>query len=175
MTATTALTVQNTQGVYGIHYIPSAFVSQQIDACFDDIGVDVIKIGASLGTLGPQHVLLKGGHVPLDHDLNVPQEVSGREFVVDILQSGGNRGAQVFLTDFSHSKNTHAAIASNLALGHAVNAAVENACRFVEAGIHFSKPLGKGNGPINHFHSLSMAEKPPGFESSMRKLEFPNG
>lgn len=45
MTATTALTAQNTQGVFDIHYVPSAFVSKQIDACIDDIGVDVVKIG----------------------------------------------------------------------------------------------------------------------------------
>ena len=45
MTATTALTAQNTRGVSGIHYVPSDFVVQQIDACIDDIGVDVIKIG----------------------------------------------------------------------------------------------------------------------------------
>ena len=47
MTATTALTAQNTQGVFDIHHIPPAFVSRQIDACFDDIGVDVIKLGIS--------------------------------------------------------------------------------------------------------------------------------
>ena len=45
MTATTALTAQNTQGVSGIHYVPSDFVVKQIDACINDIGVDVIKIG----------------------------------------------------------------------------------------------------------------------------------
>lgn len=45
MTATTALTVQNTQGVHNIHYVPSEIVRQQIDACVDDIGVDVVKIG----------------------------------------------------------------------------------------------------------------------------------
>ncbi len=45
MTATTALTAQNTQGVKGIHKIPSAFVEQQIDACIGDIGIDVVKIG----------------------------------------------------------------------------------------------------------------------------------
>ena len=45
MTATTALTAQNTQGVSGIHHIPSDFVVKQINACIDDIGVDVIKIG----------------------------------------------------------------------------------------------------------------------------------
>jgi len=47
MTATTALTAQNTQGVKGIHEIPSAFVEQQIDACIEDIGIDVVKIGLS--------------------------------------------------------------------------------------------------------------------------------
>jgi hydroxymethylpyrimidine/phosphomethylpyrimidine kinase len=45
MTATTALTAQNTQGVRGIHVIPTAFVSQQIDACVEDVGVDVVKTG----------------------------------------------------------------------------------------------------------------------------------
>lgn len=45
MTATTALTAQNTQGVYDIHHTPPSFVKKQIDACIDDIGVDVIKTG----------------------------------------------------------------------------------------------------------------------------------
>jgi hydroxymethylpyrimidine/phosphomethylpyrimidine kinase / thiaminase len=45
MTATTALTAQNTQGVKGIHVIPTNFVSQQIDACVEDVGVDVVKTG----------------------------------------------------------------------------------------------------------------------------------
>ena len=45
MTATTALTAQNTLGVNGIHEIPSNFVEQQIKACIDDIGVDVVKTG----------------------------------------------------------------------------------------------------------------------------------
>ena len=45
MTATTALTAQNTQGVSDIHHVPSNFVVKQIDACLDDIGVDVVKVG----------------------------------------------------------------------------------------------------------------------------------
>lgn len=45
MTATTALTAQNTKGVYGIHETPSDFVKKQIDACIEDIGVDVVKTG----------------------------------------------------------------------------------------------------------------------------------
>lgn len=47
MTATTALTAQNTLGVYDIHPVPQEFLKKQLDACFDDIGVDVVKTGLS--------------------------------------------------------------------------------------------------------------------------------
>lgn len=45
MTSTTALTVQNTKGVTGVHVIPSDFVARQIEACLEDVGADVIKTG----------------------------------------------------------------------------------------------------------------------------------
>lgn len=45
MTATTALTAQNTLGVQDVHHTPPPFVRKQIDACIDDIGVDVVKTG----------------------------------------------------------------------------------------------------------------------------------
>jgi hydroxymethylpyrimidine/phosphomethylpyrimidine kinase len=48
MTATTALTAQNTQGVDDIHLTPPDFVRKQIDACISDIGVDVVKLGLLL-------------------------------------------------------------------------------------------------------------------------------
>lgn len=48
MTSTTALTAQNTQGVFDIHLIPPAFVARTIDLCIEDIGVDVVKIGVNL-------------------------------------------------------------------------------------------------------------------------------
>src|SRR5215831_5366480 len=41
----TALTAQNTQGVTGIHDVPPAFVTAQIDAVFSDLKVDAVKIG----------------------------------------------------------------------------------------------------------------------------------
>ena len=41
----TALTAQNTTGVYGVHDVPPEFVSQQIDMVFDDIRPDAVKIG----------------------------------------------------------------------------------------------------------------------------------
>lgn len=45
MTATTALTAQNTQGVQDIHHTPPAFLKKQLDAVCDDVGVDVVKTG----------------------------------------------------------------------------------------------------------------------------------
>ena len=45
MTGTTALTAQNTLGVQAIHEIPTEFVKRQIEACVNDVGVDVLKTG----------------------------------------------------------------------------------------------------------------------------------
>lgn len=59
MTATTALTAQNTLGVVGIHYTPPDFVKKQIDACMSDVGTDVIKTGMHSGKLPTVLDLLK--------------------------------------------------------------------------------------------------------------------
>ncbi|KAM3518775.1 hypothetical protein MY4038_009997 [Beauveria bassiana] len=56
MTATTALTVQNTKGVLGVHVVPAEFVGRQIDAVVEDIGVDVVKTGM-LGSVETINVL----------------------------------------------------------------------------------------------------------------------
>ena len=44
-TAITALTAQNTTGVYGVLDVDPSFVEQQIDVVFDDIRPDAVKIG----------------------------------------------------------------------------------------------------------------------------------
>lgn len=50
MTATTALTAQNTTGVSAIHTIPPAFLRKQIDAVFDDMDyIEVVKTGMLAG------------------------------------------------------------------------------------------------------------------------------
>jgi hypothetical protein len=51
MTATTALTAQNTLGVQDIHHIPPQFLQKQIDAVCEDVGVDVVKTGTDCGNL----------------------------------------------------------------------------------------------------------------------------
>jgi hydroxymethylpyrimidine/phosphomethylpyrimidine kinase len=67
--AITALTAQNTVGVRGIHQVPAAFVTAQIDAVFSDLAVSAVKIGmvaelsvidaiaAGLKRWSPKHVV----------------------------------------------------------------------------------------------------------------------
>ncbi len=45
MTAITAVTAQNTQGVTAVHPVPTEVVMAQIEAVIEDIGVDAVKIG----------------------------------------------------------------------------------------------------------------------------------
>ena len=59
MTAVTAVTVQNTLGVSGVHGIPPATVAAQMRSCLDDIGADAVKIGM----LGDAAVIAAVGEV----------------------------------------------------------------------------------------------------------------
>jgi hydroxymethylpyrimidine/phosphomethylpyrimidine kinase len=66
----TALTAQNTTGVFAIHHVPADFIAAQIDAVFADLNVGAVKIGmlgnaaaaaavaASLDRHRPRHVVL---------------------------------------------------------------------------------------------------------------------
>ncbi|KAK1835127.1 thiamine biosynthesis protein [Podospora conica] len=256
LTATTALTAQDTSGVHAIHHVPSAFVRQQIDLCLADIGADVIKTGmlasratvvavaealaehpdipvvldpvvvstsgaallppealravreelmgratvvtpnlpearllladAGLGHfgsgnvkemaemaravqgLGGKWVLLKGGHCPMTRGGREARVEAEREVVVDVLVGPGE-GEWRFETPFWEGTSTHgtgcslaSAIASNMAKGMEVPQAVRAACRYVEAGIKTAPGWGKGNGPLNHFHSTYTLPFAPG-------------
>ncbi|KAI1502328.1 Phosphomethylpyrimidine kinase-domain-containing protein [Biscogniauxia marginata] len=255
MTATTALTAQNTTGVEGIHYVPPEFTRKQIDAVYKDIRPSVVKTGmlGSAGTiemiaqalkdyqvetlvldpvmiattgaqllpskavnelrtlllpqtfiltpnipearlllsdsdkesidiqriddleliarriqeLGPKWVLIKGGHVPFKKDGTIANSPEEKEIVVDVLLGEGEitRIASPYLD----SKNTHgtgcslaSAIASNLSRGFRPVEAVKAACQYVEAGIKTAPGYGKGNGPLNHFHSTYTLPFAPG-------------
>lgn len=69
--AITALTAQNTKGVTGIHAVPAAFVTAQIDAVFSDLDVAAVKIGmvaqaASIDAIAAALARWKPRHVVLD-------------------------------------------------------------------------------------------------------------
>src|SRR5689334_1829704 len=56
MTAVTAVTAQNTQGVTAIHPVPAEVILAQIDAAVSDIGVDAVKIGMIGGAFAAEQV-----------------------------------------------------------------------------------------------------------------------
>lgn len=56
MSAITAITAQNTTGVFAVEALSPEMVGAQIDACVADIGVDAIKIGM-LGSAAIAHVV----------------------------------------------------------------------------------------------------------------------
>jgi hydroxymethylpyrimidine/phosphomethylpyrimidine kinase len=67
MSALVALTAQNTVGVTAIHELPPPFVRAQLDAVFDDIGVDAAKTGMLFSRTLIETVAdyLEGHRVPL--------------------------------------------------------------------------------------------------------------
>jgi hydroxymethylpyrimidine/phosphomethylpyrimidine kinase len=67
MSAIVALTAQNTEGVTAVHEVPPAFVTAQLEAVFDDLGVDAAKTGMlfSRRTIGAVADFLEAHPVPL--------------------------------------------------------------------------------------------------------------
>jgi hydroxymethylpyrimidine/phosphomethylpyrimidine kinase len=67
LSALVALTAQNTVGVTAIHELPPEFVQAELDAVFDDIGVDAAKTGMlfSRGLIETVAEYLESHRVPL--------------------------------------------------------------------------------------------------------------
>lgn len=141
---------------------------------------DMIQLAKQIRELGPKNVLLKGGHLPLTKERKAAKSHEEASIVIDVLYDGEN--AILFETDFLTSKNTHgtgcslaSAIAANLASGKDMVRSVRSAVRFVEAGIKTSVDIGKGNGPINHFHSVySLPFAPYAFQVSLLYMPVRN-
>jgi hydroxymethylpyrimidine kinase/phosphomethylpyrimidine kinase len=119
---------------------------------------DLEVIAKQVQELGPQWVLVKGGHVPFKKDGTVATTSDEKELVVDVLYGEGKTTR--IESDYQQSKNTHgtgcslaSAIASNIAKGLSPVEAVKAGCQYVEAAIKTAPGYGEGNGPLNHFHS----------------------
>jgi hydroxymethylpyrimidine/phosphomethylpyrimidine kinase len=100
------------------------------------------KAARHIHGLGPKNVLIKGGHLEGE--------------IIDLLFDGKAfheyRGPRI------PTKNTHgtgctfaSAIATELAKGNPVQAAVKRAKDFITTAIRLSLPLGKGHGPTNPY------------------------
>lgn len=227
-TAISALTAQNTRGVFAIHDVPADFVALQMRVVLDDIGADCVKIGmlhrpdvvaavcdvlrtsargvpvvvdpvmiakggdplltsegmaaikaeliplASVLTpnlpeavaltdggaeadpedlarrllaLGPEAVLVKGGHGegPRLVDLLACRDGTLKRFESDRIETPHTHGTGCTLAS---------AIATGLAQGLGVVAAVERARAYVLEAIRTAPGLGHGHGPLNHGHTV---------------------
>jgi len=94
---------------------------------------------------GVKYPLIKGGHLEGD--------------AVDVLYDG--QGFTHLVSERIETKNTHgtgctysSAIASNLALGFDVKEAVRRGKEYITEAIRWSKDIGQGHGPVNHFYQF---------------------
>jgi hydroxymethylpyrimidine/phosphomethylpyrimidine kinase len=224
-TAITALTAQNTLGVFGIVAIDPAFVRRQMEAVLSDIGADCIKTGmlhdagiiaavadcldgaapavplvvdpvmlatggarlldaaavavlrdrliaratvltpnvpeaeallgrpltaiedmadvaAALRALGAKTVVLKGGHLPGARVRDVVIE-DGASYIIERprIETRHTHGTGCTLAS---------AIATGIAQGMVMRAAIERAHDFVQRAIRTAPGYGQGHGPLNH-------------------------
>ena len=107
---------------------------------------DMDDAARALHALGPKWVLVKGGHLTLDHGAAA----------VDVLFDGDR--FQEFAAPRRDTAHTHgsgdtlaAAITASLARGFDVPTAVQHGKRFISGAISGSFPLGAGLGPVGHF------------------------
>jgi hydroxymethylpyrimidine/phosphomethylpyrimidine kinase len=99
--------------------------------------------------MGCKSVLVKGGHAVGD----------AAQSATDVFFDG--KEFRRFESPRIATKNTHgtgctysSAIASNLALGLEMKAAVARSKEYVTVAIRHALPIGKGNGPTHHFYDL---------------------
>lgn len=111
-------------------------------------GDDLLRAGAMLLSLGPQAVLIKGGH-------------GGSETVSDLLFTH-NDGPRAYIAKHIETRHTHGtgctlatAIACGLGEGRPLGDAVQRAHDFVQRAIRTAPGFGAGNGPINHIRNPS--------------------
>lgn len=106
---------------------------------------DMKMVAKRIYDMGCKNVLVKGGHAIGN--------------ALDVLYDG--KDFYYFEVKRINTKNTHgtgctfsSAIASNLALGMTMPAAVDKAKKYITTAIEHSLNIGKGNGPTHHFYEL---------------------
>jgi hydroxymethylpyrimidine/phosphomethylpyrimidine kinase len=126
--------------------LPEAGVLLDLEPASDAAGM--IEMASALRELGPQAVLVKGGH------LEGPESI-------DVLDDAGE--PQVLVASRVATSNTHgtgdtlsSAIAAFLARGHGLREAVREAKAYLTDALRASDQLsvGHGHGPVHHFHAL---------------------
>ncbi|KAK9721917.1 trifunctional hydroxymethylpyrimidine kinase/phosphomethylpyrimidine kinase/thiaminase, variant 2 [Basidiobolus ranarum] len=126
--------------------------------------LDAMKHAAKeIASFGPKYVILKGGHLIFDQELNKvdPTLFKGEMFVIDVVYDALNDSYFEMRKPYIKSNNTHgtgctlsAAIAAELANGVDTNEAIIKGIRYVANAIKYGFSVGEGHGSLNHYHSL---------------------
>ena len=103
------------------------------------------EAGYKILELGPEYVLMKGGHLEGD--------------AIDVLI--GKDTFEVYKQERLDRKNTHgtgctlsSAITSHLALGYSIEDAVKLSKEYITEAIRNSFDIGRGIGPVHHFYKF---------------------
>lgn len=106
----------------------------------------MIRAAKELQKMGPQYVLVTGGHLP--------------EEPVDVLHDGSQH--YEFATRRVRTRHSHgtgctlaAAIATLLARGLPLMECIDKAKQYLYRALRFSLTIGRGTGPTNHFASIA--------------------
>ncbi|MCL2375276.1 MAG: bifunctional hydroxymethylpyrimidine kinase/phosphomethylpyrimidine kinase, partial [Firmicutes bacterium] len=227
MSCITALTAQNTTGVFGVKATPHEFLEKMLSACIIDIFPDAVKIGMAVSSdimaviaktitkynlknivLDPVMVASSGA-VLLDPDaiealvtklfplasiitpnileaeklaglkISTEEDIKKAAIILSkttsaaILIKGGHslkeedtandllfEGGEMHWLSSPRVKNPNnhgtgctlsSAIACNLAKGHKMRVAVQNAKNYITKALLSNLNLGAGSGPLNHF------------------------
>lgn len=108
--------------------------------------VDFRKAARAIHAMGPQVVVMKGGHSPVNPaGESVDFVLTGDEWVAISGQRGSDRNTHGTGCTFS------AAVTARLALGDDPVTAVRAAKAYITAAIASAPDLGHGHGPVNHW------------------------
>ena len=129
---------------------------------------DVKDLALQVQKLGCDAVLLRDGHAPMSSRYKPAKEGETAALTIDILYAAGD--FTVFESAYVKSKSPSgrgcslaSAVTAFIALEKPLPIAVRDACRYVETAIQSSFELSKGNGTINHFHTLQVLPFAPGY------------
>ena len=154
MSVIVSVVAENTARVIDIQDISPRMIEEQIDAVFEDIAPDAVKIGMlsspecmkavadKLRQYRPANVVIDPVMFAKNGDPLMDPKSVGALIEIEQVDSTSTHGTGCTLSS---------AIASNLALGKSVPEAVRLAKEYVTDAIRHAPGLGHGCGPLDHF------------------------
>ncbi|RFU60058.1 bifunctional hydroxymethylpyrimidine kinase/phosphomethylpyrimidine kinase [Bacillus sp. V59.32b] len=124
---------------------PNLPEAEELTGCKIKTKQDVYSASEAIHQLGAQAVLIKGGHFAGNSDDLFYDGETFTWLKGERIQTSNTHGTGCTLS---------AAIAANLAKGLTMSEAIKTAKAYVTRAIQNSLSIGKGHGPLNHFHNF---------------------